>query len=130
MANLAATILLQLTMSNDVNIAAFNASMQQVATNETQHDANHMHMLQQFAMMTTNQPGIQQLAGQVTGQPAAWPQAAAQCNFVPQAIPVLPPVQKWGQPYGEGGRGGNCSRNGRDVSAHVILCSQEHQSLL
>jgi hypothetical protein len=50
-ANLSATILLQSTVSNDVNTAIFNASMQQVAANEVQHNANHMPMLQQFALM-------------------------------------------------------------------------------
>jgi hypothetical protein len=74
--------------------------MQQVTTNKTQRNANHLHMLQQFAMMTTNQPGVQQSAGQITGQPAARPQAATQRNFVPHAISVLPPAQQWGQPRG------------------------------
>jgi hypothetical protein len=98
MANLSATVLLQLTASNNANTAVFNASMQQVLANEAQRNAYHMHMLQQFAMMSTNQPGVQQFAGQITGQPAARPQAATQRNFVPQAIPVLPPAQQWGQP--------------------------------
>jgi hypothetical protein len=71
-----------------------------------------MHMLQQFAMMTTNQPSVQKFAGQVTGQPAARPQAATQHNFVPQTIPMLPPAQQWGQPHGGGGHGGNHSCNG------------------
>jgi hypothetical protein len=83
MANLSATIILQLTASNNANTAIFNALMQQVAANKAQHDANHMHMLQQFAMMTKNQPRVQQCAGQITGQPATRPQAATQCNFIP-----------------------------------------------
>jgi hypothetical protein len=70
MANLSATILLKSTMSNDANTAIFNASMQQVAANKTQRNANHMHMLQQFTLMSMNQPGVQQFAGQITGQPA------------------------------------------------------------
>jgi hypothetical protein len=87
--------------------------MQQVTTNEAQRNANHIHLLQQFARMLTNQPGIQQFAGQITGQPAARrPQAETQHNFIPQAIPVLPPTQQWGQPHGGGSRGGNRSRNG------------------
>jgi hypothetical protein len=69
-------------------------------------------MLQQFALMTMNQPGIQQFAGQITGQPPARPQAVTQCNFVPQAIPVLPLAQQWGQLRGGGSQGGNRSRNG------------------
>jgi hypothetical protein len=112
MANLSATVLLQLTMSNNANTAILNASMQKVAANEAQRNANHMHMLQQFAMMMTNWPGIQQFAGQITGQPAARPQAMTQCNFVPQAISVLPPAQQQGQPRGGGGCGGSRSRNG------------------
>jgi hypothetical protein len=71
-----------------------------------------MHMLQQFTMMMTNQPGIQQFASQVTGQPAARPQAATQRNFVPQTIPMLPPAHRWGQPCGGGSHDGNRSCNG------------------
>jgi hypothetical protein len=112
-ANLSATNLSQSTALNNANTAIFNALMQQVATNEAQRNANHMHMLQQFTMMTASQPGIQQFAGQVTGQPAARPQAATQCNFVPKTIPLLPPTQQWGQPRGGGGCGGSRSRNGR-----------------
>jgi hypothetical protein len=92
MSNLSALVLLQLTATNDTNTAFFNALMQQVTANKSQRNANHMHMLQQFAIMMTNQPGVQQIAGQITGQPAARPQAATQHNFVPQAIPVLPPA--------------------------------------
>jgi hypothetical protein len=69
-------------------------------------------MLQQFAMMTMNQSGIQQFAGQVTGQPAARPQAVAQRNFVHQTIPLLSPAQQWGKPRGGGSRSGNPSHNG------------------
>ncbi len=112
MANLSASVLLQSTASNDANTAIFYSLMQQVAANKAKRNANHMHMLQQFAMMTANQPSIQQFAGQITGQPATRPQAATQHNFVPQAIPVLPPAQQWGQLHGGGGCGGSCSRNG------------------
>jgi hypothetical protein len=76
MANLSASVLLQSTASNNANTAVFNALLQQGAANKAQHNANHMHMLQQFAMMMTNQPGVQQFAGQIIGQPAARPQAA------------------------------------------------------
>jgi hypothetical protein len=112
MANLSATVLLQSTASNNANTSISNASMQQVTVNKAHRNANQMHMLQQFALMTTNWPGVQQFAGQTTGQPAARPQARTQCNFVPQAIPVLPLAQQWGQPRGGGGWGGNRSRNG------------------
>jgi hypothetical protein len=112
MANLSASVLLQLTASNNANTAVFNNSMQQVAANEAQRNANHMHIIQQFTMMTTNQPGVQQFAGQITGQPVARPQAATQCNFVPQAILVLPSAHQWGQPRGGGCCGGSRSCNG------------------
>ncbi len=94
MANLSTSVFLQPTMSNNTNTAIFNASMQQVAANKAQHNANHMH----FAMMTTNQPGVQQFAGQFTGQLAARPQATTQRNFIPQSILVLPPGSTtWGR---------------------------------
>jgi hypothetical protein len=54
MDNLSATVLLQSTASNNANTAIFNALMQQVTMNKAQRNTNHMHMLQQFAMMMTN----------------------------------------------------------------------------
>jgi hypothetical protein len=40
----------------------FNASMQQMAANKSQQNNERARMIQQFAMMTTNQPGQQQFA--------------------------------------------------------------------
>jgi hypothetical protein len=111
MANLSASFLLQSNASNNANTAIFNASMQQVAANKAQCNNDHNCMLQQFAMMTTNQPGGHHFAGQLMGQPAFWPQAATQRNFVPAAIPMLAPAQQWGSPPGGGGRGGSRSCN-------------------
>jgi hypothetical protein len=111
MANLFTTVLLQSTASNNANTAVFNASMQQVAANKAQRNNNHNCMMQQFAMMLTISP-ITLFTGQPTSQPARWPQAATQQNFIPQAVPILAPVQKWGQPLGGGCRSTR-SRNGR-----------------
>ena len=63
-ANLSASALTQSYASNDANTDIFNASMQQMAANEAQHNNEHARMLQQFATMTTNQPGPQQFANQ------------------------------------------------------------------
>ena len=53
MVNLSVSVLTQSTASNDSNTAIFNAFMQQMAENEAQQNANHTHIMQQFAMMLT-----------------------------------------------------------------------------
>jgi hypothetical protein len=64
MANLTVSVLTQSNASNNTNTAIFNASMQQMAANEAQRNNEHARMIQQFAMMTTNQPGPQQFTTQ------------------------------------------------------------------
>ncbi len=132
MANLSATILLQSTGSNNANTAIFNASMQQVAANKAQRNANHMHMLQQFAMVTTNQPGVQQFASQITGQPAARPQATTQCNatLFPKPSPCYPRLSNGVNRVEVAVVVVTAPAMDMDISAHVIQCSQEHRSPL
>jgi hypothetical protein len=76
MANLAASVLLQTTASNNANTAIFSASMNQVAANETQRINNHNRMMQQFAMLLTVPTATPQFAGLIMGQQAGPPQAA------------------------------------------------------
>ena len=64
MANLSASVLIQSNASNNANTAIFYASMQQMAANKAQHNNEHERMIQQFAMMTTYQPGQQQFVNQ------------------------------------------------------------------
>ncbi len=112
MANLATSVLLQTTALNNPNTAVFNASMNQLAANETQRNKDHNCIMQQFAMLSTAPTAAPQFAGLITGQQAGWSQAATQPNCIPQAIPILAPAQQWGQPPGSG-RGRTRSRNGR-----------------
>jgi hypothetical protein len=64
MANLSASVLTQSNTSNNANTAIFNMSMQQMAANKAQRNNDQTRMLQQFTMMTNNQPGPQQFSGQ------------------------------------------------------------------
>jgi hypothetical protein len=98
--------------------------MQQVATNEAQGNNKDNPMMQQFVMMSTASP-IVLFAGQPTGQPARRPQATTQCNFIPQAVPILALAQQWGQPLGRG-RGSTCSCNGR---SYRNPCSPAQQGI-
>ena len=100
MANLSASVLTQSSASNDANTAIFNASIQQMAANEAQRNAEHAQMMQQFALMQTAS----------NTAPAFRPQT--QRNVVPGVIPVLPATQQWN--FGGTGRGnGGRSRSGR-----------------
>jgi hypothetical protein len=103
MANLSASVLTQSTASNEANTAIFNSSIQQMAANEAQRNADHTRMMQQFALMQ---------AGSNTA-PAHRPQINTIRN-VPPAIPVLGQTQQWTpQGYQSGGRGSsNRSRRG------------------
>jgi hypothetical protein len=85
MANLSASVLTQLTVLNNANTAAFRASMQQVVANKAQRNTKHNCMMQQFAMMTTAQPAVQQLARNFMSQTSAQP-LAAPCTFAPHTI--------------------------------------------
>jgi len=116
MANLSASVLTQSTASNDANNAAFQASMQQLAANETQRNADHNRMLQQFVMMTTNN---NQFAAPAVGMPSTYRATTRtgprQQSMVP-AIPILDPGAQqnyYGQPPSGGYRGGGHSRNYR-----------------
>ncbi len=111
MANLAASVLLQLMASNKANTAIFNALMQQIAANKAQGNNNHKRMMQQFAMLLTAPTTTLQFAGLITGQQAGRPQAATQCSFIPQAVPIVTPAQQWGPPA-DRGCGSTRSRNG------------------
>ena len=64
MANLSVSVLTQSNASNNANTAICNTTMQPMAANEMQHINEHTRILQQFAMMTTNQPGPQQFVSQ------------------------------------------------------------------
>ena len=100
MANLSASVLTQSSASNDANTAIFNASIQQMAANEAQRNAEHTQMMQQFALMQTG------------SNVAATYRQGTQRNVVPSTIPVLPPAQQWN--FGSAGRGGSGrSRSGR-----------------
>jgi hypothetical protein len=103
-ANLSASVLTQSTASNEANTAIFNASIQQMAANEAQRNADHTRMMQQFALMQT---------GSNTA-PAPRPQINTIRNAVPPAIPILGQTQQWApQGYQSGGRGSsNRSRRG------------------
>ena len=110
MANLSALVLTQSNASNDATTAIFNASMQHMAANKARRNNEHTQMIQQFAMMTTYQPGPQQLATQNRLQVTAGDGALS--------IPVLAPTQHWApaqQWASPGGRGhsGNRSCTGR-----------------
>ena len=85
MANLSASVLTQSTASNEANTAIFNASIQQMAANEAQRNADHTRMMQQFALMQTAS----------NTAPAPRPQANTQRSTVPSAIPVLGQTQQW-----------------------------------
>ena len=86
MANLSASVLTQSTASNDANTAIFNASIQQMAANEAQRNADHTRMMQQFAMMAT------------TPNPDYRPTTLQQQQFVPNNIPILGNTQQWTPP--------------------------------
>ncbi len=110
MANLSASVLTQSSASNDANTAIFNASIQQMAANKAQRNAEHAAMMQQFALMQTART-TRIAAG---GARINYPAAIAQRNIIPNAITVLPPTQQWN--VGTTGRGGNnrsCSGRGR-----------------
>jgi hypothetical protein len=89
---------MQLTASNDANTAIFHASMQLVMANKAHCSTKHNHMMQQFAMMSTTQSAIPQLAGNFIGQTAAQPPATPKRIFAPHTIPFLAPAQQWGLP--------------------------------
>jgi hypothetical protein len=97
MANLSTSNLMQSTVLNDGNTAALHALMQQVAANKAQRNTKHNCMMQQFAMMTTTQSAVQQLARNFMGQTAAQPPAAP-CTFAPHTIPILALAQQWSPP--------------------------------
>jgi hypothetical protein len=78
MANLSALVLTQSSASNNANTAIFNASIQQIAANEAQRNAEHTQMMHQFALMQT--------AG--NSAPAYSP--ATQISVILSTIPVLP----------------------------------------
>ena len=100
MANLSASVLTQSSVSNDANTAIFNASIQQMAANEAQRNAEHAQMMQQFALMQTA----------TNTAPAYHP--PAQRTVIPSVMPVLPPTQQWD--FGATGCGsGGRSRSGR-----------------
>ncbi len=100
MANLSASVMTQLSASNDANTTVFNAAIQQMAANEAQRNADHTRMMQQFAMMsTTTQTGIRSAA-------------ATQRQFVPSAIPVLGNTQQWAPPDTVGRGSSTRSRGG------------------
>ena len=61
--------------------------MQQMAANEAQRNNVHARMIQQFAMMTTNQPRPQQFATQNRLRVLAGGGVLS--------IPVLTPTQHW-----------------------------------
>ena len=83
MSNLSASVLTQSTASNDPNTVIFNASIQQMAANEAQRNADHTRMMQQFAMMAT------------MPNPTYRPTAVQQRQFVPSNIPILGNPQQW-----------------------------------
>ena len=87
MANLSASVLTQSSASNNANTAVFNASIQQMAANETRRNEDHARMMQQFALLQT--------AGNIT--PAYRPPANTQWNFIPSTIPALGLTQ-WAPP--------------------------------
>jgi hypothetical protein len=95
---------------NNANTAILNALMNQFAANETQRNHNHNRMMRQFVMLSTAPTAALQFAGLIMGQQAGQPQAATQCNFIPQAVPILAPAQQWSQPPG-GGCGSTRSHN-------------------
>jgi hypothetical protein len=102
MANLSASVLTQTTASNEANAAQLKTSMQQIAANETQCNREHALMMQQFAMMLTNN----------TVNPTFCPQPTTQHNFVPSAITMPTPHQQW-TPPGGGGHGSGRARGSR-----------------
>jgi hypothetical protein len=110
MANLAASVLLQMMVSYNGNTAIFNALMNQVAANDTQRNNNHNR---DAAVCNVVDRAYHRsaFAGLIMGQQAGRPQAATQHNFIPQAVPILAPAQQWGQPPGSG-PGSTPSRNG------------------
>jgi hypothetical protein len=85
--------------------------MQQMSANEAQRNNEQARMIQQFAMMTTNQPVQQQFATQNRLRVLAGGGALS--------IPVLTPtqhrtpVQQWVPPGGRGCRGRSSTRCGR-----------------
>jgi hypothetical protein len=109
MANLTASVITQSNAANDANTALFNAPKQQMTANEAQCNNEHTRMIQQFAMMTTNQPGQQQFATQNRLQ--------VMVGGGTLSIPVLAPTQQWSpaqQWVPPGGRGpGGRSSTGR-----------------
>jgi hypothetical protein len=102
MANLSASVLTQTTASNKANAAQLKTSMQQIAANKTQSNREHTLMMQQFAMMLTNN----------TINPTFCPQPTTQRNLIPSAITMPTPHQQW-TPPGGGGYGSGRARSGR-----------------
>jgi hypothetical protein len=123
MANLSAFVLTQSTASNNANTTNFHASMQQGTTNKAQRNTEHNRMMQQFVMMTTTQPAVQQLARNFMSQTAAQPPAAP-CTFAPHTIPILAPAQQWGPPNCSN----TCFRN--SGCGHCNLCSAAPPGIL
>ena len=115
MANLSTSVFTQSNTSNNANTAIFNASMQQMAANKAQRNNEHTRMLQQFAMMTTNQPGPQQFASQNRLRVTA--EGGVLTIAVLAPTQHWAPAQQWAPPRG-GGRGGTRSRNGCGHRTH------------
>jgi hypothetical protein len=94
MTHLLALVLTQSSANNDANTTVLNASIQQMAANKAQRNAEHAQMMQQFALMQT------------AGNAAPAYHQATQRNVVPSTIPVLPPTQQWNFSATGRGRGG------------------------
>ena len=111
MANLTASVLTQSNTSKDTNTTLFNASVQQIAANEVQHNNEHARMIQQFAMMTTNQPGQQQFATQNRLRVMA----GGGTLSIPVIVPTQhwAPAQQWVPPGGRGCGGRSSTGHGR-----------------
>ena len=123
MTNLSASVLTQSNASNNANTAIFNMSMQQMSANKAQRSNDQTRMLQQFAMMTNNQPGSQRFSG----QNRLWITAGGGALMLPVLTPTQhwTPAQQWAPPGGEG-CGGNRSRlgSGRRNQHRTILPHQ------
>jgi hypothetical protein len=116
MANLTSSVITQSNAANNANTAMLNASMQQMAANKAHRNNEHARMIQQFAMMTTNQPGQQQFATQNRLRVTAGGGVLS--------IPVLAPTQQWSpvqQWVPPGGRG----REGRSSTGRGCRYQRE-----
>jgi hypothetical protein len=111
MANLTASVITQSNAANNANTTMFNMSMQQMAANKAQRNNEHARMIQQFAMMTTNQPGQQQFATQNRLRVTAGSGALS----IPVLVPTQQwsPAQQWVPPEGRGRGGRSSTRCGR-----------------